>query len=165
MVRQRSPGNSEKNPIADGGRLLQNRKSKKMGRVGSPSGPKIQARMRRLRQTQILPQRRRDAEEGILGILGILQRRAEIRVNQGLTRRHEATKKIRCKWQSSAVSERSSNHANRKKWVGAARRADPSLRRERAVSPKPNPPAEAPGRRGGNFGNTRNSATLLCRSS
>ena len=46
---------------------------------------------------QILPQRRRDAEEGILGILGILPRRAEIRVSQGLTRRHEATKKIRCR--------------------------------------------------------------------
>jgi hypothetical protein len=50
-----------------------------------------------LRTTQTLPQRRRDAEEGILGILGILPRRAEIRVSQGLTRRHEATKKIRCR--------------------------------------------------------------------
>ena len=50
-----------------------------------------------LRTTQILLQRRRDAEEGILGILGILPRRAEIRVSQGLTRRHEATKKIRCR--------------------------------------------------------------------
>ena len=56
-------------------------------------------------------------------------------------------------------------HANRKKWVGAARRADPSLRRECAVSPNPNPPAEAPGRGGVYFGNTRDSATLLCRSS
>jgi hypothetical protein len=68
-----------------------------MGRGGSPSGPKPQARTRRLPKTQILPQRRRDAEEGILGILGILPRRAEIRVSQGLTRRHEATKKIRCR--------------------------------------------------------------------
>ena len=76
--------------------ILQSRKSKKMGRGGSPSGPKPQARTRRLPKTQILPQRRRDAEEGILGILGILPRRAEIRVSQGLTRRHEATKKIRC---------------------------------------------------------------------
>jgi hypothetical protein len=39
--------------------------------------------------------------------------------------------------------------------VGAARRADSSFRRERAVSPNPNPPAEAPGRGGGNFGIAR----------
>jgi hypothetical protein len=35
--------------------------------------------------------------------------------------------------------------------VGAPRRGDPRFRRERAVSPKPNPPAEAPRRRGGNL--------------
>jgi hypothetical protein len=56
--------------------ILQSRESKKMGRGGSPSGPKIQARTRRLPPTQILPQRRRDAEEGILESPGILPRRA-----------------------------------------------------------------------------------------
>jgi hypothetical protein len=75
-------------------RIHANRKAQ--GRVASPRGPKIQARMRRLPPTQILPQSRRDAEEGILEILGILPRRAEIRVSQELTRKHEATKKICC---------------------------------------------------------------------
>jgi hypothetical protein len=41
--------------------------------------------------------------------------------------------------------------ANRKKWVGADRRAAPNFRRERAVSPNTNPPAEPPGRRGGSY--------------
>ena len=35
----------------------------------------------------------------------------------------------------------------------------------RRLPPNPNPPAEAPGRGGVYFGNTRDSATLLCRSS
>jgi hypothetical protein len=115
-----------------------------------------------------------------LGILGILPRRAEIRVNQGLTRRHEATKKIRCRNGSPLPFQTGPRmtriHANRKKWVGAARspirrlnepeaRADPRFRRERAVSPKPNPPAEAPERRERNLEIARDFSKMHCRSS
>jgi hypothetical protein len=47
-----------------------------------------------------------------------------------------------------AAREHQKMNANRKTKVGAARRADPSLRRERAVSHYPIPPAEALGRGG-----------------
>ena len=171
MVRQRSPGNFEKDRIAEGGcrKVAAEPRIEKMGRGVSPSGPKPQARTRRLPPTQILPQSRRGAEEGILGILGILPRRAEIRVSQGLTRRHEATKKIRCRNGSPLPFQTGPRmtriHANRKKWVGAARRADPRFRRERTVSPKPNPPAEAPERRERNLEIARDFSKMHCRSS
>jgi hypothetical protein len=99
---------------------------------------------------------------GNLATPGILPRRAEIRVSRGLTRRHEATKKIRCRNGSPLPFQTGPRmtriHANQK-MVGAARRADPRFRRERAVSPNPNPPAKAPGRGGGNFGIAQDSAT------
>jgi hypothetical protein len=49
---------------------VQNRESKKW--VGSPRGPKLQVRKRSLQRIQVLPQRRRDAEQGILEAPGIL---------------------------------------------------------------------------------------------
>ena len=61
--------------------------------------------------------------------------------------------------------ERTANPATRKNGLGSPRRGDSNFRREYAVYHNPNPRAETPGCRGGNFGNTRDSATLLCRSS
>jgi hypothetical protein len=137
MVRQRSPGNFEKDRIAEGGcrKVAAEPRIEKMGGGGSPSGPKPQARTRRLPPTQILPQSRRGAEEGILGILGILPRRAEIRENQAThtkpQRKSVVEMAVLCRFRAILQSRKS------KKMVGAARRADPSLRRKCAVSPKP----------------------------
>jgi hypothetical protein len=130
-------------------RIHANRKNKiGAARRGDPS---FRRECAVLPPTQILPQRRRDAEEGILGILRILPRRAEIRVSQELTRRHEATKKIRC-----------SNGSPLPFWSRPANDANPceSKKQGRVVSPQttqasganapsppnPNPPAEPPSR-------------------
>ena len=53
-------------------RISANRKSQ--GRGGSPSGPKLQARMRRPADRNILAQRRKGAEERISETFGILPR-------------------------------------------------------------------------------------------
>ena len=109
-------------------RILANRKN---GRGGSPSGPKIQARMRRLTQTKSFRQDPKPQRGE--------QRPSRICKNKGS---HGGTGTRRGEHCSNGsplpFGSRPANGTNpreSKKMVGAARRADPKFRRECAVSP------------------------------